>query len=278
MRSTLWLLGLTLLLGAAEPRKDDATNDPEPLQGGWTMVLVFRNGQEAPPDLAKSGELIIEDREYRAKLGSDSMMATIKVDSSKTPKQIDLTLSTGENKGQTVKGIYKISGDDLTICRGLTARESRPSEFAAPVDSGLLLVTWKRSKTFVSTRAKAIADDLKQFQARWRFVEVEVGGEKVPPKLLEKDTLVLKANRFASFVAGRLVHGDFKIDPLAKPKTIDIIFTEGPGKGHSQKGIYELDGDTQKICIAMPDQPRPTDFATSPENKHVLEILKRENP
>ena len=278
MRSKLWLLGLTLLLGAAEPRKDDSTNDLEPLQGGWTMVLVFRNGQEASPDLAKSGELVIEDQEYRAKLGSDSMTATIKVDSSKTPKQIDLTLSTGENKGQTVKGIYKITGDDLTICRGLTAKAARPTEFAAPVDSGLLLVTWKRSKTFVSTKGKAIADEHKKFEARWRFVEVEVGGKKIPTKAFEKDTLVLKGNRFASFVAGKLVHGDFKIDPLAKPKTIDIIFTEGPGKGHSQKGIYELDGDTQKICIAMPDQPRPTDFVTSPDNEHILEVLKRENP
>jgi hypothetical protein len=68
MRSKLWLLGLTLLLGAAGPRKDDSTNDLEPLQGGWTMVLVFRNGQVAPADLAKSGELVIEEHEYRAKL------------------------------------------------------------------------------------------------------------------------------------------------------------------------------------------------------------------
>ena len=152
----------------------------------------------------------------------------------------------------------------MTICRGLTEKESRPTEFAAPVDSGRLLVTWKRSKTFVSAKAKqmeasdkAIADELKRFEARWRFVEIEVGGNKVPEKAFEKDTLVLKGKRFASFVAGKLVHGEFKIDPLAKPKTIDIIFTEGPGKGHSQKGIYELDGDTQKVCIAPPDEPRP---------------------
>ena len=97
----------------------------------------------------------------------------------------------------------------------------------------------------------------------------------MPAKAFEKDTLVLKGKRFASFVAGKLVHGDFKIDPLAKPKTIDIIFTEGPGKGHSQKGIYELEGDTQKICIAMPDQPRPTEFVTTPENQHIIEVLKR---
>jgi hypothetical protein len=26
----------------------------------------------------------------------------------------------------------------------------------------------------------------------------------------------------------------------------------------------------------MPDQPRPPDFVTSPENEHIIEILKRE--
>ena len=137
-------------------------------------------------------------------------------------------------------------------------------------------MTWKRSKTVVSAKSKAIDDELKRFEATWRFVEIEVGGQKVPAKAFEKDTLVLKGKRFASYVAGKMVHGDFKIDPLAKPKTIDIIFTEGPGKGHSQKGIYELEGDTQKICIAMPDQPRPTEFVTTPDSGNIIEILKRE--
>ena len=162
------------------------------------MFLVFRNGEEAPADLAKTGELVIEDQEYRAKLGADSLTATFKVDSSKSPKEIDLTPTTGENKGKTVKGIYKIAGDYLTICRGLTEKEARPTEFAAPVNSGLLLVTWKRSKTFVrqsqghGDKDKAIAEELKRFEATWRFVEIEVGGKKVPAKAFEKDTLVLK--------------------------------------------------------------------------------------
>lgn len=242
------------------------------------MVLVFRNGEEAPVELAKSGELVIEDQEYRGKLGANSVTATIQVDSSKTPKEIDLTVTAGENKGKTFKGIYKITDDNLTICRGLTEKDARPTEFAAPVDSGLVLVTWKRSRAVVSPKTQAISQELKRFEATWQFVEIEVGGKKVPPKAFEKDTLVLKGKRFASFVAGKLVHGDFKIDPLAKPKTIDIIFTEGPGKGHSQKGIYELEGDTQKICIAMPDQPRPTEFVTTAENQHIIEVLKRQKP
>ena len=167
MRSKVWFLGLHLLFGAAEAGQDDAKNDVGPLQGGWTMVLVFINGEELPADQVKSGELIIEDDQYRAKLGANASTSTIKVDSSKTPKEIDLTYTAGDQKGKTVKGIYKMAGDDLTICRGLTEKEARPTEFAAPVDSGLLLVIWKRSKTVVSAkgqgdrgRAEAVQGDL----------------------------------------------------------------------------------------------------------------------
>ena len=276
MHSKVWLLGLALLLGAAKPGQNDAKPNLEPIQGGWKMVLGFKNGEELPADQVKTAELTIDDDQCRFRLGAASMAATIKVDSSKVPKEIDFTFAEGDQKGKTVKGIYKLAGADLTICRGLTERDRRPTEFAAPTDSGLLLMIWKRSKTVVSKKAKAIEDELKRFKATWRFVDIEAEGQRIPEKAFEKDTLVLKGNQFTSYVAGRVVHGLFKIDPLAKPKTIDIIFTEGPGKGHSQKGIYELEGDTQKICIAMPDQPRPTEFASKPETGHVLEILKRE--
>jgi uncharacterized protein (TIGR03067 family) len=276
MRSTIWLLVLGILVAGTGRADDGSAQDIEPLQGGWTMVLVFRNGEEAPPEEAKSGELIIEDADYRAHMGTLSLDATIKVDAAKSPKEIDLTVTTGERKGQTLKGIYKISGDDLTICRGITAKDDRPTDFAAPRNSGRLLVTWKRSKVIVSAKSKAIQEELKRFAATWRFVGIEADGLKIPEKAFEKDTLILKGTRFTSYVGGKLVHGDFKIDPLAKPKTIDIIFTEGPGRGHSQKGIYELTDDTQKICIAGPDKPRPTEFTTSPGSGHILEVLKRE--
>ena len=93
-----------------------------------------------------------------------------------------MTFTDGDQKGKTVKGIYKVNGDDLTICRGLTEMEARPTEFAAPVDSGLLLVTWKRSKTFVSEKSKAIDDELNRFKATWRFIDIEAEGRKVPKK------------------------------------------------------------------------------------------------
>jgi len=42
--------------------------------------------------------------------------------------------------------------------------------------------------------------------------------------------------------------------------------------------IYELEGDTYKVCMALEGHPRPTEFVTRPGNGHVFEILKREKP
>ena len=51
-------------------------------------------------------------------------------------------------------------------------------------------------------------------------------------------------------VTGHTTHGVFKVNPIYKPMTIDLIFSDGPGKDQTQKGIYELEGDTQRICVA----------------------------
>jgi uncharacterized protein (TIGR03067 family) len=203
---------------------------------------------------------------------------TIKVDSSKIPHSIDFTYTAGPQKGRMAKGIYKIEGDDLTICRGLTDQAERPTEFAAPVDSNLLLVVWKRAKTATSDKVKAIEQELNRFEGTWRFVSIDVDGEKIPPKLLEKDTLTLKGKQFVSVVTGNTTHGVFKVNPNHKPMTIDLTFSDGPGKDQTQKGIYELEGDTQRICFAKGNQERPAEFASKPGSGQMIQVLKREKP
>ena len=186
MRSQVWLVGMALLLGAAAPGQNDAKTELRPIQGGWKMVLGFINGEELPADQVRTGELTIEDAQYSVKLGAAASNSTIKIDSSKSPKQIDFTYSDGPQNGKTVKGIYKLTGDDLAICRGVTEIEARPTEFAAPNNSGLLLVIWKRSKSVVSEKGKAIEEELKRFKATWRFVEIEAEGPKDSTKSLRK--------------------------------------------------------------------------------------------
>jgi uncharacterized protein (TIGR03067 family) len=161
----------------------------------------------------------------------------------------------------------------------LSPEKERPNEFAAPTDSGLLLVVWKRSKTVGAVKRKAIEDELKLFEATWRFVTIETDQGKVPPDRFQEDRLILKGKQFTSQVRGTTTHGVFKIDPSATPKTIELTFTDGPGKDNSQKAIYKLEGDTQTICFAAPGKPRPTDFDSKPKSGRVIvQVLERVKP
>ena len=54
--------------------------------------------------------------------------------------------------------------------------------------------------------------------------------------------------------------------------------TEGPGKGKTMLGIYELTGDTYKVCFALPGGERPKEFASKPGSKTMLIVMKREKP
>jgi uncharacterized protein (TIGR03067 family) len=274
----LGCLAIGVSLFAGQPKKAEVKAPTDELQGGWSMVLLFVNGEETPAEQARSGELVVEDDVYRSKLGATAESSTIKIDATKRPKTIDFTYTSGFLKGKTIKGIYKMDGDDLTVCRGLNPETERPAEFAAPTDSGLLLVVWKRSKTVGAARQKAIQDELKRFEATWKFVSIEVEGNPVPADEFRDDRLVLKGKQSTSTSQGKTVHGTFKIDPAATPKTIDITITDGPGKDNTLKGIYKIDGDTQKICWAAPGQPRPTEFEAKAESGRMLQVLEKVKP
>ena len=52
--------------------------------------------------------------------------------------------------------------------------------------------------------------------------------------------------------------------------------TEGPTKGQTHLGIYELDGDTVKFCFAAPGKERPTDFTAKASSGRTASVWKRD--
>jgi uncharacterized protein (TIGR03067 family) len=129
--------------------------------------------------------------------------------------------------------------------------------------------------------AGAQADDAKGEQEKlkgtWTLVAAERGGQKAEEDRIKDIKLTVAGDK----ITLKTPNGDnvstFKLDPAKKPKAIDIIPTDGPNKGKPRPGIYELDGDTLKLCYnAEPDQDRPTEFATKPGARQMLMILKRD--
>jgi uncharacterized protein (TIGR03067 family) len=66
-----------------------------------------------------------------------------------------------------------------------------------------------------------------------------------------------------------------KLDPNAKPKALDLIYTSGELKGTTDKVIYEITGDTLKVCYPLEGTERPTEFAGKADGKALLMIYKR---
>jgi uncharacterized protein (TIGR03067 family) len=149
-----FLLGIatSLVLAAAPPDKS-ATSDKEKLQGTWQLVSIELNKQNIPLEDLKSGkvvvaaQLVVKGDSYVFTLGEERLELTFTMDQTKTPKTIDMTIVAGKEKGKVYHGIYKLEGDIYTICRNFEPDNDRPTEFATKVDTGLMIVVWKRCKT-----------------------------------------------------------------------------------------------------------------------------------
>ena len=70
--------------------------------------------------------------------------------------------------------------------------------------------------------------------------------------------------------------GTYTLDSDAKPKGMTITGTEGPNRGKTFPAIYELNGDTLRICYDLSGAKRPTEFKTSAGTKLYLVTYNRQ--
>jgi uncharacterized protein (TIGR03067 family) len=122
-----------------------------------------------------------------------------------------------------------------------------------------------------------VKKELARFEGTWRWVLIETEKMKIPEDEISGPRMKLMGDKFTvNESADATFSGTFKVDPSKKPKTIDVTFTDGPDKGKTLLGIYELEGDTYKVCVDPEGKNRPTEFKIKPGSGHVLQVLKRE--
>jgi uncharacterized protein (TIGR03067 family) len=133
--------------GALVLSAGDAGSELKKLEGEWKIIQGVTNGRKEDFGLkpivvkiAGAKMMLVEEGD------NEKREMTFVLDPSKSPKWIDLTKKEGD-KGETARGIYKLAGDELTICipEGPGSKDAkRPVEFAAPEGSNLTLVTFKK--------------------------------------------------------------------------------------------------------------------------------------
>ncbi|HEY1379463.1 MAG TPA: TIGR03067 domain-containing protein [Gemmataceae bacterium] len=130
-------------------------------------------------------------------------------------------------------------------------------------------------------KADPAKDELAIIQGTWRMVSAEANGMKMPEEQAKAITRTITGDKYEITRNGQPAgKGTMTLDPTKTPRTVDAETTvrgeDGTPKAVKLQGIYELDGDTMRTCLAEPGKDRPTEFATKPGSGHRLYVWKRE--
>jgi uncharacterized protein (TIGR03067 family) len=118
-------------------------------------------------------------------------------------------------------------------------------------------------------------DDLDLIQGTWAVAELEMEGQTISGGMLANARVEITGNRFSSLGMGTVYEGTVTLDDSANPHQINMRFDAGPEKGNTNLGIYELSGNTWKICLSTRGEVRPSEFSAPAGSGFVFEMLSR---
>jgi uncharacterized protein (TIGR03067 family) len=111
--------------------------------------------------------------------------------------------------------------------------------------------------------------DLQDLQGAW----VSVNGRR------GADFLVAGKQFAVRFWDGEIYMGTFELDPVARPRTMDMCIQEGPHhRGRTALCIYELEGDLLRWCVAnLERRDRPAGFPAEEDGRSLCLLLRRQS-
>jgi len=199
-------------------------------------------------------------------------------------------------------GIYRRRGDELRLrlVKSSPAKPvERPTTFEMTPDAEGVLLVFRR------TRTAPLADpaaELQRMQGQWQVVAVKAGeaaelgarNDEFPGLQLSRiDRIDFDAEtspplHLLDFDTGDSYWLNYGIDPMASPKTMDLLGHSSDFLGRAAGnrlalGIYRFEGERLQVCLAryLPElisEQRPRDFEIEPGSRNVLYTLERYEP
>lgn len=121
---------------------------------------------------------------------------------------------------------------------------------------------------------EAAQKELKRLQGKWKVEKMATDGKEFTPD--KEDELIVEIKGRKWSFTGQEKAEIVLIDTTTNPKCLDMKSVEKAREGVVDEGVYELEGDTLKVCWYQgKGKKRPTSFATPKERDTILCILRR---
>jgi uncharacterized protein (TIGR03067 family) len=130
--------------------------------------------------------------------------------------------------------------------------------------------------TLPGSVGRSAAADRDELQGTWIATAIEINGKAEPLREVLQTRFIFKGDKLQirhSKDKGRAEEGTFKTNRDSSPRQLDFTM-----KKKTLAGIYEVKGDTLKLCFETGGDPkkRPTRFATTRKDELVLVVFKRQ--
>ena len=140
----LMITGLGVLLAACSRHAPPSApkTDLDRLQGTWNLTSAMQDGKALSDDKVKQTTIVFKGNTFRFPGSAEyatSREGTIKLDESKTPKEMD-AISTEK---EVMLGIYVLQENGYKVCFA-PAGQPRPTEMTSTAGSGYILQAWER--------------------------------------------------------------------------------------------------------------------------------------
>ena len=238
------------------------------IAGKWKMVSGTRSGAAVGKERLTMAT--ITDKDITMPAGPDmKFVMSYKLDTTKSPFEIDMEIESGPVPEGSAKGIVKMDGNKMMICYNPSDGE-RPTKFETAEGDGCFYIVMEKEVPKFSAESLV---------GKWSIVEGKRAGKASGAEALSagvsfsKDGIKLGAGEMAFEMS-------YEINADESPVQIDMKVTAGPApEGSPGTGIIKMDDDGHVIlCYDGMGGSRPTKFESTEENGCFLFKLKKMEP
>lgn len=119
------------------------------------------------------------------------------------------------------------------------------------------------------------ASDRQKLVGTWQGYLAEPRGDRPGPVRFSEVVISAERIRARRLDGSDMGEGTYQLGANGRARTLDANGLSGEPRGKTFLGIYEIQGDTLRWCMANPGKPRPEEFMSRPGGGQFLMVLRR---